>query len=128
MDRHVLLELFGVAMMGAMGALCRLGLTRWLGSGRIPWGTLAANVIGSFALGLLVALTLHGELVPRAWRVPLTTGFLGALTTFSTFSVETVMLVQAGDGRGAALNLVAQLSLGLVAAAGGLLLGRVLLG
>lgn len=127
-DPSPLAQLLAVAGAGALGACARYGVGLWLPDGRIPWATLAVNLAGSFLLGLLVALSLEGELLPRAWRVPLSTGFLGAFTTFSTFSVETVRLLQAGDWRGALLNLLAQLGLGLLAAILGLASGRSLAG
>ena len=96
-DPNPLLQLLGIGLCGALGAMLRYGVALWIPPGRIPWGTLAVNVVGSFLLGLLVALSLEGHLVPRAWRLPLTTGFLGAFTTFSTFSVETVRLLQQGE-------------------------------
>ncbi len=114
--------------MGGLGAISRYAVALWIPPGRIPWGTLAVNVVGSFLLGLLVALSLGSEVVPRAWRLPLTTGFMGAFTTYSTFSVETVRLLEQGDWRGAGLNLAAQLGLGLVAAAAGLVAGRAIAG
>ena len=117
-----------VALFGALGALARWQVSELAQksiSASIPIGTLAVNILGSFFLGLLVSLSM-GETVPESWRVPLATGFLGSFTTFSTFSVETVQLVQQGQTRLALLNLAAQLGVGLVAAAGGVALGRTL--
>ena len=88
-----------VALAGAAGALARYGVGSAVGTRSFPWATLGINLAGSFALGFLVRA---GEL--RGWSAVLTTalgvGFLGAFTTFSTFSVETQTLVR--DGRGAA--------------------------
>ena len=80
------------------GALARWQLALWLNGGGtwLPLGTLAANLVGGWLIGLVVAvLQAHPQLDP-VWRLALITGFLGALTTFSTFSMETVQLLQAG--------------------------------
>jgi CrcB protein len=58
----------------------------------LPLGTLAANLIGGFVMGLALGVFAHYEALPIAWRLAVTTGFLGGLTTFSTFSGETVTL------------------------------------
>jgi len=92
----------------SLGALARWGLALWLNPGThwLPLGTLVANLVGGWLIGVLVAVfQAHPEIDP-VWRLALVTGFLGALTTFSTFSMETVQLMQ--DGRGAhALTLAA---------------------
>jgi CrcB protein len=59
----------------------------------LPLGTLAANLIGAFIMGLALGWFAHYETLPIAWRLAITTGFLGGLTTFSTFSGETVTLL-----------------------------------
>jgi fluoride exporter len=87
--------------------------------GRFPAGTLAINVTGSLALGLLTGLAAHHGLAPRAVTV-LGTGLLGAYTTFSTFSYETIRLLEDGAVAEATLNVVGSLALGLTAAAAGL--------
>lgn len=82
----------------SLGALARWGLSLWLNAGThwIPMGTLVANLVGGWLIGVLVAVfQAHPEIDP-VWRLALITGFLGALTTFSTFSMETVQLMQAG--------------------------------
>ena len=114
----------GVAVGGALGALARHALTLWAARmyPAFPLGTLGINVVGSFLLGLTVALTLRGA-VPEAWRVAFGTGFLGAFTTFSTFSVDTVRLLQAGEGRALGLYLLGNVGLGLLAAFAGMALG-----
>lgn len=113
---------------GAMGALLRyeveLTVRRSVGAG-FPYGTLLINMSGSFALGVLIGVAAHRG-VPVAWVTVAGTGFLGAYTTFSTLSVDTVSLLERGRARAAAANLGASLALGLAAAALGLLVGPLL--
>jgi CrcB protein len=90
---------------------------RWPGA--FPGGTLTVNLSGSFLLGLLTGLAAHHGLAPQAVTV-LGTGLLGAYTTFSTFSYETVRLLEDGAVAEAALNVGGSLALGLGAAAAGL--------
>jgi fluoride exporter len=108
----VLLVLIG----GAIGAPTRY-LTDVVVQSRhesvLPWGTLSVNVVGSFVLGLVAGLASGAA---PGWVLTLIgTGFCGALTTFSTFSYETVRLAEAGRWRSAALNVVVSLLLGLAA-------------
>jgi fluoride exporter len=79
----------------SMGALARWGLGLWLNTGAgLPWGTLAANLIGGYLIGLCIGVfNALPELDPM-WRLALITGFLGALTTFSSFSAEVVTILQ----------------------------------
>ena len=91
----------GAAAVGtgaALGALLRWQLSAWLNplSDSVPAGTLAANLIGGYLVGVAVAwFAQHPEISP-AWRLFAITGFLGGLTTFSTFSAEVVGLLQQG--------------------------------
>ena len=80
-----------------LGALLRWQWGLWLNTGGIlPWGTLLANWVGAYAVGVAVVFfDQHAGLDP-VWRLALITGLLGALTTFSTFSIETVHLIQQG--------------------------------
>ncbi len=81
-----------------LGALARWQLGLWLSpSGAlIPWGTLAANLIGGYLVGVCVGVFQQLPGLDPLWRLTLVTGFLGALTTFSSFSVEVVALLQQG--------------------------------
>lgn len=96
-----------IALGGATGACLRFFLSQlmlqWFGKG-FPFGTLLVNVVGSFLLGFLYSLLEHGQLEAALWRTTIGIGFLGALTTFSTFSVDTLMLFQQGLWLKAALN------------------------
>ena len=88
-----------IALGGAFGACSRYLISEFcvllLGRG-FPYGTLAVNVIGSFIMGLLVAAFENEILAPEPWRQIIGLGFLGALTTFSTFSMDNVLLMQQG--------------------------------
>ena len=108
----------------AIGAPLRYELDGLVGQrvdGVFPWGILLINVTGSFVLGLLTGLGLHHGLA-KTPRLVLGTGFCGAFTTFSTFSYETVRLVEAGDLTEAFGNVALTLVLGAAAAALGLAL------
>ncbi|MGD0808773.1 MAG: fluoride efflux transporter CrcB [Acidimicrobiales bacterium] len=114
-----------VAAGGLVGAPSRYLLDRAI-SGRTepgrPWGTFVINVSGSLLLGLLTGLTMTGHL-SEIGKALLGTGFCGAYTTFSTFSFETVRLVEDGRVFDAAGNVVISVALGLAAAAAGLAIG-----
>ena len=93
----VLLAMAAISMGASLGALARWGLTLWLGVGTVPLGTLAANLIGGYLIGVAVAsLALMPEISP-VWRLALVTGFLGGLTTFSSFSMEVVTMLMEGE-------------------------------
>ena len=120
--------LTGVALGGMLGALCRHALTALLSPllarTGVPWTTLLINVSGSFALGVVAALAARQLLSPE-WRAALGAGFLGAYTTFSTFSVDLDGLLSRGEGAKAGFYLLGNVGLGLLAAvAGRLLIGR----
>lgn len=94
-----LYALIAIALGAASGAWLRWGLGLWLNPllPQLPLGTLSANLAGGYVIGLAVAFfDLHQGLAPE-WRLFLITGFLGALTTFSTFSAETVTLLLRGQ-------------------------------
>lgn len=120
-------ELLGVALAGALGALCRHGLQRAFPAGEgTPWVTVGINLSGGFALGLLTGFALASGRVPPPLRLALSAGFLGAYTTWSTFTVEALALVERGALVQALLYVGAHLLLGFGAAALGLALGRAL--
>lgn len=115
-----------VGIGGAIGAVLRHGAgvaaTSWLGRG-FPIGTLAVNVVGSLVLGAVLGWSERAALGPEA-RLLVGTGLCGALTTFSTFSTETLALLQSGQRGAAAANVLLNVGLGLGAAAAGLSLAR----
>lgn len=84
-----------ICIGACLGALGRWGLTLWLNpAGLLPWGTLAANLIGGYLVGVFVALFQTVPQIDPLWRLAVITGFLGALTTFSSFSAEVVQMLQ----------------------------------
>ena len=89
-----------ICIGASVGALSRWGLGLWLSpGGLIPWGTLAANLLGGYLVGVAVAALQSMPQIDPVWRLLLVTGFLGGLTTFSTFSAEVVAyLLQARYG------------------------------
>ena len=98
---------FAICLGACVGALARWQLGLWLSHPHalLPWGTLAANLIGGYLVGLILAWAHHADLAP-VWRLMLVTGFLGALTTFSSFSAEVVEMMLA-DRWGQALTTIA---------------------
>ena len=88
-----------IALGGATGAVSRHLLANWvhgLWEGKLPLGTLLVNMAGSFAIGIVYVLVVEKQLIHPDWRGVLMVGFLGAFTTFSTFSLETISLIEAG--------------------------------
>lgn len=122
---HYSLLLLTIACGGALGSLMRFQithwLTRWLGNG-FPYATLSINVFGSFLIGLLMAALSNGILAALHWRPFIAIGFLGALTTFSSFSLETFLLLQKGLWFNAILNTLLNVLLSLLAVAVGYML------
>jgi CrcB protein len=88
----------GIAVGATLGALARWQLGLWLNTpgALLPWGTLVANWVGAYLIGLLIGVFDHWPGLDPLWRLTLVTGFLGALTTFSSFSAEVIALLQQG--------------------------------
>ena len=122
-----MLQLVAIAGGGALGALARF----WVSSGvyqllgkSFPWGTLTVNVVGSFAMGFLLVLFLERLASAPEWRAAVLVGFLGAFTTFSTFSIETLTLMEQGELSKALLNVLVSVVLCVAACWLGLILAR----
>ena len=89
-----LLPVLAICIGASVGALSRWGLGLWLTpGGLIPWGTLAANIIGGYLIGVCIAVFQAMPTLDPVWKLLLVTGFLGGLTTFSSFSVEVVIFL-----------------------------------
>ena len=118
----------GLVVAGALGAPARYLLDGFVEdrvAGVFPWGTFVINVSGSLALGLITGAALYHAFsnTPKVW---LGTGFCGAYTTFSTFTFETVRLLEEGALRTAFRNALASLLVGTLAAAAGLAIAAAL--
>jgi CrcB protein len=109
--------LWYVAIGSAVGGASRFALSSFIQqrAGVFPVGTLIVNITGSLALGFLLRYALGSTSVSAETRALLTTGFCGGYTTFSTFSYETVKLIEDGDYRRAATYVIASVALSLVA-------------
>ncbi|WP_159820130.1 fluoride efflux transporter CrcB [Colwellia sp. 20A7] len=114
-----------VALGGACGASLRFYISQlvlnWLGKG-FPFATLMVNITGSFIMGLLYQLIEHEILDINVHRTLIGIGFLGAFTTFSTFSLDSLLLIQQGDLLKAGINILLNVSLCIAAAGLGLYL------
>lgn len=120
-------NLVAIAGGGAIGAMMRYGVANGVNTmfGRsFPYGTLAVNVLGSLVMGLLYVLMLERLAVGPEWRAALQVGLLGAFTTFSSFSIETLLLIESGETFRAVLNIVLSVSFCLVAVWLGATIGR----
>ena len=121
-------EALWVGLGGFVGANARYFLGLWVATRfgtTFPYGTFIINITGSFILGLIMG-TLEGHVLSPVVRLSAGIGFVGAYTTFSTWTYETLRLIENGSVLLATVNVVGSLLAGLVAAVGGLATGRVL--
>lgn len=127
----MLIRFLWICLGGAAGTGMRYLVAGWvlnaLGSA-LPYGTFAVNLIGSFLLGLLMHLGLTTEWMSPTLRLAVTTGAMGGFTTYSTFSYETMRLIQEGSWTGAAANVGATVVICLAASFLGFAAGRLLTG
>jgi CrcB protein len=118
-----------VAFGGAVGSAARYLLSGWISkSTTLPLGTFAANVIGSFLIGLVMEVATNTESISPAVRLGLTTGVLGGFTTYSTFNYETLQLLRSGATLLGVANIGLTVLACLVAGVLGLAAGRLLSG
>ena len=118
-----------IALGGALGSVMRHAVGLWVQRGipGFPWGTFVINVTGSCLLGFL-AKALGGDTVNPSLRAALTIGLCGGYTTFSTFSFETMRLIEEGFAARAATYVIASVVLSLLAIFAGAALARVVVG
>ncbi len=117
-----------ILIAGMLGTLCRYAGLKLAAAhaGSFPFGTAAVNIAGAFLAGFLFAAAKNRFHGLEPWLPVLLIGFLGAFTTFSTLMLETVNMMFAGAWNRSILNLLGQNAAGLLAAAGGIALGRVI--
>ena len=120
-------QLAYIAAGGAAGALMRY----WMSSGiyalfgrGFPYGTLTVNVVGSLLMGFCYVFMIERMDVSVEWRAALMIGLLGAFTTFSTFSIETLNLLESGEQMKAALNILLSVTLCILGCWLGMIVGR----
>lgn len=120
-------NLLFIAAGGAVGAMLRYGVSNGvymlLGRG-FPYGTLSVNVAGSLIMGLLYVFLFERMDMASQWRAGLMIGLLGAFTTFSSFSIETLNLLESGEQFRAGMNILLSVTLCLIGCWAGLVIGR----
>jgi CrcB protein len=121
-----MMHLLAVAVGGALGAMARYWASGWLNNAEhaIPAGTLSVNVLGSFLMGVCFVLILEKASLSPEMRPLLMVGFLGAFTTFSTFSLETVAMISEGHIMSALIYISLSVLLCIAALGAGLWLTR----
>jgi CrcB protein len=121
--KNLLLVFFG----GGLGSAVRFSLGKWvnaLHNHHFPWGTLVVNIVACFVLGLVIGLADHKQVISNASRLFWTVGFCGGFSTFSTFSNETLYLLQGGFTLAMVLYISLSLFLCVAATFGGLYIGE----
>jgi CrcB protein len=120
-------EIVAIAVGGALGALSRFWATNLANivfGTDFPYGILIINILGSFAIGILFILLVERSLIPSALGAGLIVGFLGAFTTFSTFSLQALGLLESGRLAAAAFYIGGSVVICIAAAALGMYVGR----
>lgn len=122
-----MLHLLAIAVGGAIGSVLRyggtVGIHHLLGKS-FPYGTLTVNIVGSLLVGVLYVILVEHLQVGAEWRGLLITGLLGGFTTFSAFSLETLLLMEQGEVLRAVLNIMLSVVLCLAVAWIGIVIGR----
>ena len=124
-----MVKILAVAVGGGIGATTRYLVSTWA-AGRFgadfPYGTLIVNVAGCFMIGLFMTLTTERLIVSPYWRLIFAVGFLGGLTTFSSYSYETLRLIEDSDLLPAFYNIGLNLILGFAATWAGIVVARLI--
>lgn len=120
-------QIMAIMLGGGLGAVARFivstTVANKLGS-HFPFGTITVNVIGSFVMGFLAIWLIEKVGLDPLWRLAIFVGFLGAFTTFSTFSMDTLNLFEQGQYFRGLLNMLLSVSLSVLAVWLGVLLGK----
>ncbi len=122
--------LIAIALGGAIGSLARYGVTVWfenLLGAAFPYGIFLANIFGSLCIGIAFVLIVERALVADIWRPIVMVGFLGGFTTFSTFSLHAIGMMEEGRLSEAAIYVFGSVILSIAGAAAGIFLTRLLL-
>jgi CrcB protein len=120
MRNRIVTTILLIAVGAAVGANLRYWLSQWAAQqwgAAFPYGTLIINVLGSFAIGVVLTIATTNAAISANWRLLLVTGLLGGFTTFSTFSYETYQLLVDGSLLLAALNILGSVGVGLLGVA-----------
>lgn len=121
-----MMPLLSVALGGAIGAMMRFWMAAVLNSAdyKLPYATLTCNILGSLIMGVLFVLIMEKGRLPAELRPLLMTGMLGAFTTFSTFSLETVSMLHEGHVAQALIYILLSVVFSIVALYGGIWITR----
>jgi CrcB protein len=125
------LQILLIALAGSVGALSRYGLSTLvlhISGDKFPFGTLTVNVLGCFLIGFVMHIAQTTEILSEDIKMAVTVGFLGALTTFSTFSLETYKYIEDSQWLLAGANVALNVILGLIATIIGLAAARLIVG
>lgn len=125
------MQILLIAIAGALGALSRYGLSTLISNicgDKFAFGTLTANILGCFLIGFVIHISQTTDIISADMKMAVTVGFLGALTTFSTFSLETYKYIEDSQWLLAGANVGLNVIIGLAATISGLALARLLYG
>ncbi|QQG36175.1 MAG: fluoride efflux transporter CrcB [Micavibrio aeruginosavorus] len=121
-----MINLVAIAAGGAIGALLRHGVNHFSAGASFPWGTMVVNIGGSLAMGLLIGMFALFLDVPPVLRAFMTVGLLGAFTTFSTFSMDAILLLEKGRFLEGTFYILGSVGLSLLAMVLGLIIARMI--
>ncbi|TVZ51652.1 fluoride efflux transporter CrcB [Dokdonia sp. Hel_I_53] len=118
--------LLAVFIGGGTGSIARYVLGKFLNNGAtgIPYGTYAANILGSLLIGIILGWALKNNTINSQFTLLIATGFCGGFTTFSTFAYENHLLLKSGDFMTFAIYTIASFAVGILAVFGGMEIGK----